>query len=367
MKRPSILPLLLLSATLAACSGGDGGESAVATTDSSMPETAADGEYGLSSTLERAAAPAAEPMAPPSGDAASSSGTATARGQQAETVMQVTSADTVAFAPEEPGLVSATSAVSLNPMLVRTGQAVVQVDSLDQGIARVRALAAHVGAIVGNTTISAGTEETRRAQMELRIPSINFDRAVAGLSPIGKVQSVNVTAEDVGEEYTDVASRVANARRLEARLLNLLETRSGRLEEVLNLEREVARVREEIERAEGRMRYLRTRSSVSLLTITLNEPQTAIGGPPGERPIRDAFVTAWRSFVDLLAGLIASLGVLIPLGFLAFAGWRFFRWVSRREAARDAAYREALRRERERTPSPAPAPEVDAEEPALRP
>ncbi len=362
MKRPSILPLLLLSVTLAACGGGDSAEMAVST-DASVPESAEQPSYSVITP------PAAmEPGAAPGTAASSSVGAAAARGQQAETVQpQFASADTAAFAAEEPGMVPGVSAVSLNPMLVRTGQAVVQVDSLDQGIARVRALATRVGAVVGNTTISAGTEETRRAQMELRIPSINFDRAVAGLDPIGKVQSVNVTAEDVGEEYTDVSSRVANARRLEARLLDLLETRSGRLEEVLNLEREVARVREEIERAEGRMRYLRTRSSVSLLTITLNEPQTAIGGPPGDRPIRDAFVTAWRSFVRLVAGLIASLGVLIPLAIMALAGWRFFRWVSRREHARDAAYREALRRERERHPAPAPAAEAEKEEPALHP
>ena len=183
------------------------------------------------------------------------------------------------------------------------------------------------------------------------------------------MQSVNVSAEDVGEEYTDVSARVANARRLEARLLDLLANRTGRLEEILNLEREVARVREEIERYEGRLRYLRTRASVSVLTITLHEPQTVIGGPRGDRPIRDAFITAWRTFVGLVAGLISSLGVLLPLGFLAFVGWRVFRWVARREEARDAAYREALRRERERNPAPAPAPaaEAEAEEPALRP
>lgn len=359
MTRPSILPLLLLLLpfTLSACGSGDSGERALATSDDAVPEAAPGEGYGVSApTPERAAAPAAEPA--PSAD-----GSAAARVQAEAAPPQFASADTAGFAPEEPETVPGSSAVSLNPMLVRTGQAVVQVDSLDEGIARVRALATRVGAVVGNTTISTGTEETRRAQMELRVPSINFDRAIAGLQPVGKVQSVNVTAEDVGEEYTDVSSRVANARRLEARLLDLLENRSGRLEEVLSVEREVARVREEIERAEGRMRYLRTRASVSLLTITLNEPQTAIGGPPGDRPIRDAFVTAWRSFVRLVAGLIASLGVLVPVGILSLLGWRLFRWIARREAARDAAYREALRRER----TLAPATEAEAEESALRP
>lgn len=355
MKRSSILPLLFVFLAVAACSGGDSAQVAAESANFERAADASGGNYGVD---------ASQPVIPTS---ESAPGTNAASAQVPAAAVEVTSADTAVFIPEEPGRVPGVAAVSLNPMLIRTGRAVVQVDSLEQGITRVRALARHVGGIVGNTTISAGTEETRRAEMELRIPSANFDDAVAGLAPIGRVQSVNVSAEDVGEEYTDVSARVANARRLEARLLDLLANRTGRLEEILNLEREVARVREEIERYEGRLRYLRTRASISVLTLTLHEPQAGIGGPPGERPIRDAFITAWRTFVDLIAGLISSLGVLIPLGFLAFLGWRLFRWVARREEARDAAYREALRRERERNPAPAPAADVETEEPALRP
>ncbi|WP_420127092.1 DUF4349 domain-containing protein [Longimicrobium sp.] len=259
----------------------------------------------------------------------------------------------------EPG--PAAAGVSLNPMLIRTGTATVQVDSLEQGIAQVRGLAQRVGGIVGNTTINSGAETVRSAVVELRIPSASFDRAVTGLAPIGRVEQVNVTAEDVGEEFTDVTARVANARRLEARLLDLLERRTGRLEEVLNLERELARVREEVERYEGRLRYLRTRTSVSVLTLTLHEPHGMIGRP-GDRPIRDAFGDAWRNFVELVAGAIAASGILAPLALLAYAAWRVLRRIRRRDLERDAAYREALRRERERKS----APEAPAEEPAAR-
>jgi hypothetical protein len=346
MKRASILPILV-PLLLAACGSAD--ESGAASSEGGLErargEAPAEPQQAIV-TMEDAVpsdvaapAPATAPGAPP----------------RADLPAQISAADTGGVVPPVPGA----PAVSLNPMLIRTGTAAIQVDSLEAGIGQLRALALRLGGLVGNTAITSGAEEARTATVELRIPSASFDRAVSGLAPIGRVEAVNVTAEDVGEEFTDVTARVANARRLETRLLDLLERRTGRLEDVLSVERELARVREEIERYEGRLRYLRTRASISVLTITLHEPG-AVLGRPGERPIRDAFGQAWRNLVGLIAGIIAASGVLIPLALLGYLLWRAFRWMRRRDRERDAAYRETLRRERERDRTPPP------EEPALR-
>jgi uncharacterized protein DUF4349 len=198
-------------------------------------------------------------------------------------------------------------------MLIRTGQAVVEVDSVQVGIARVRRLAQETGALVANTIVQTGREQQRSASLELRIPSDRFDAVVNGLAPIGKVESVNISAQDVGEEFVDLSARVANARRLEARLIQLLASRTGRLTDVLSVERELARVREEIERYEGRLRYLQAHVSVSSLTVVVHEPPLVVATHPGENVIGEAFVEAWRRFVLLTAGIIASLGVVIPV------------------------------------------------------
>ena len=136
-------------------------------------------------------------------------------------------------------------------MIIRTGYAGVEVDSLDAAIARVRQLAQRVGGFVANTEVQGGKDQLRSASLEVKIPSDRFDEALAGLAPIGKVESVNVNAQDVGEEFVDVAARVENAHRLEARLIALLANRTGKLQDVLSVERELARVREEIERYEA--------------------------------------------------------------------------------------------------------------------
>lgn len=209
--------------------------------------------------------------------------------------------------------------VTPGSMLVRVGNASLQVDSLEIGIARIRDVARRSNAIIANTSMEGGREQTRAATIELRIPSQHFDEAVNGLSPIGKLESVNVSVQDVGEEFVDVQARMVNARRLEQRLIDLLANRTGKLADVLSVERELARVREEIERYEGRLRYLRTRASVSTLSVSVHEPFPVVAEHPGANPMRDAFIQAWRNLVAVTAAIIASLGVIVPIGVIVIA------------------------------------------------
>ncbi len=216
-----------------------------------------------------------------------------------------------------------TSATEAARMIIRSGFASIEVRSVDSVTPMVRVLADQIGGYVANSSIEGGREQARTARFEIKAPAQNFDRLVNGLAPLGKLESVNVTAEDVGEEFVDVNARMANDRRLEDRLIQLLQTRTGRLKDVLDVEHELARVREEIERQEGRLRYLRTRADLSTLTVTIHEPVPIINRP-GVNPINLAVRRAWRNFVELAAFAIASLGFVIPIGLVGAAGWVMF-------------------------------------------
>ena len=223
------------------------------------------------------------------------------------------------------GLNSPAAAQIASAMVIRNGQASVEVEKLDPAIAKLRQLATQLGGDIANSSMSGGRNQVRSATLELKIPAQRFDQAINGLGGLGKVESVNATAEDVGEEYVDITARVSNAHRLEDRLVNLLATRTGKLQDVLDVERELARVREEIERWEGRLRYLKSRVAVSSLSVTVHEPVPILGQPPGANPIAAALRQAWRNFVGFIAACIASLGVLVPVGALAALGWVVYR------------------------------------------
>jgi hypothetical protein len=212
-------------------------------------------------------------------------------------------------------------------MVIRTGQAFIEVDKVDSAVLKIRQLGAQVGGYITNSSLSGGHDQIRQATLELKIPAPKYDEAVGLLSTIGKVETVSSTAQDVGEEFVDVTARVTNSKRLEERLISLLANRTGKLDEVLRVERELARVREEIERYEGRLRYLSARVALSTLTITVHEPAPILGNSPGENPIAAALRRAWKNFIGVIAGSIAALGVVIPLALLGLAGWLAYkRW-----------------------------------------
>ena len=251
-------------------------------------------------------------------------------GAVAEADLSASAPQPVATAPAGDPLQYVNAGSAAPTMVIRNGQAFIEVEKVDPAVFKIRQLAATVGGYITNSSISGGRDQIRQATLELKIPAANYDKAVESLPTIGKVETVTSTAQDVGEEFVDVTARVANSRRLEERLISLLANRTGKLDEVLRVERELARVREEIERYEGRLRYLTSRAAMSTLTITIHEPSPLLGNDPGENPIMAALRAAWRNFVALIAGIIASLGVLIPLALIGVAGWYGYRRWKRR-------------------------------------
>ncbi len=203
-------------------------------------------------------------------------------------------------------------------MLIRSGQASVEVRELEAAVTSLRRTAGELGGFVANTSMVGGREEHRLATLEIRVPSARFDAVITALGTLGKVESVSASVQDVGDEYVDLGARAANARHMEARLVEMLAQRTGKLSEALTVEQELRRVREEIERYDARLKWLERRTALSSISITMHEPVSVLD-QRGPSPIAEAFAEAWRRAVALVAWAIASLGVLVPLGVL-FAG-----------------------------------------------
>ncbi len=217
-------------------------------------------------------------------------------------------------------------------LLVRRATVALEVENVDTAVARIRDLAAELQARVEQLEQVGGPRETRRTQVTLRVPEAALDAAVERTRALGKVERVSLSEREVTEEVEDLDVRLRNLRRLEERLLRLLGERTGKLEEILAAERELARVREQIERSEGRLRALENEIAWSYLWVEMHEPLplTARRDDGLARRFGRAFVQAGENFLDLVLVVIAALGYIVPLAAVVGLGV----WVRRRVLAR---------------------------------
>ena len=131
---------------------------------------------------------------------------------------------------------------------------------------------------MGETVDALGV---RSIVMDVRVPARRFDGAMGDIEGLGKVMDRQVSAEDVTEEFVDAQSRLRNLKRTEDRLLAHLG-RTGKLSDTLLVERELTRVRQDVEQLEGRIRFLAHRISYSTISVTLREAAKATSPVPPE-------------------------------------------------------------------------------------
>ena len=217
---------------------------------------------------------------------------------------------------------------------MRTGTLRVAVDAYESSRQELEAVVTGAGGFVGSSRIGHGERGAIYAELVLRIPVDRFDQVVHRVEQLGKVLDESTDAQDVTDAWVDLEARLKNARQMEGRLLEIV-ARGEKVSDLLEVERELGRVREEIERAEGRLRYLRSRVALATLTVTVHEPPPIVGGSPSASPIAEAFRQAWRNFVAAIAWAIAMTGVVLPAGVLAFGAW--LGWRAWRRRTRTAA------------------------------
>ncbi|TDO83925.1 uncharacterized protein DUF4349 [Flavobacterium chryseum] len=103
--------------------------------------------------------------------------------------------------------------------------------------------------------------------LTIRVPSQNFDAFISSVSKgISYFDRKDISSEDVTEEYIDLNSRLNTKRKLEARYIEILK-KANKISEILEIEKQISIIREEIEAKEGRLKYLESRVSESTISI----------------------------------------------------------------------------------------------------
>ncbi len=223
-------------------------------------------------------------------------------------------------------------AVPAERKIIRNGSLTLEVRRLDEALSAIRSAAEKAGGYVTNESQGKDEYGARQGSITCRVPAAALDRTLAQFQTLGRVEGVNVTAEDITEQYFNLEIRLRNQRDLETRFRALLDKPGNKVSDLLEIEREMARVRGEIDELEGRKRFWDSQVSLSTLTIQLHEPRPAIVGEGGGilGTLKSAFRQLGENLVGTIAWLIASLGVIVPAGLALWIVWRLWRAISSR-------------------------------------
>jgi hypothetical protein len=211
--------------------------------------------------------------------------------------------------------------------IVRNGSLSVEVPDLHAALATVRSDTIAAGGYVTNESQGRDEFDVRQGSITCRIPAEKLDATLAKFQALGRVQSVSVQAEDITEQYFNLEIRLRNQQQLESRLLKLLDQPGNKVSDLVEVEREVARVRSEIDELEGRKRFWDSQVSLSTLTVELHEPRPAIVGEGGGilDTLKRAFRSAGENVVGTVAWFIAAAGVVIPAAVVLWVLWRIVK------------------------------------------
>lgn len=157
--------------------------------------------------------------------------------------------------------------------LIRNADLTMEVPALAAVLTSLEQLARQSGGMITNSSFS-GLEQQRTASVTVRLPEAAFDSFLLEAEKLGKVVARQTYTSDVTRQYIDLEARIGNLQRQEQRLLSILE-QAKTVKEILDIEKELERVRGQLESMTGEFRYLRDRVEFSTVNVYLAETPAA--------------------------------------------------------------------------------------------
>jgi hypothetical protein len=231
--------------------------------------------------------------------------------------------------------------------IITTGSLTLEVLDLDKALSELKALVGRHGGFISQSSISV-EDNWRSGTVTVRVPAAHFEQVHDGARALGVVKHDEQQGEDVTEQWQDLEARLRIRRQEEESLLELMK-KQGRLADLLQVEKRLWEVREQIEQAEGRLRYLKDRVDLATLTVSLSQQIPASVSTGGRWNLGYHLWQAIVALNRLVQGIIIGLQYLVITGLPIWLPLVLIIWWLRRRLR-------AARLRRQQPPPPPPAP-----------
>lgn len=203
--------------------------------------------------------------------------------------------------------------------IIRNADLTMEVSSTTDTQHRIVSIAeAHGGFVVTSEAKQReSTEPIKRTldvRLVVRIPENRFGSAldqIRGLT--SNLTEEKVSGQDVTEEFIDLEARIRTQRALELQFLEIMK-QARKVEDALEVQRQIADVRTDIEKLEGRKRFLENRASLSTIVVTLEGPrQIIVNTSSFGRSLRESVSEGVDFGSGLLLFLVRFVIIMVPV------------------------------------------------------
>jgi hypothetical protein len=204
--------------------------------------------------------------------------------------------------------------------IVRNADLTMEVASTYEAQHRVSSIAeAHGGFVVNSESKQRESADPAQRTVDfkvmVRIPADQYGVALDEIKKLASnVLEEKSTGQDVTEEFIDLEARIKTQKALETQFLEIMQ-RANKIEDALEVQRQIAEVRTEIEKLEGRKRFLENRSSLATITVNIQAPRPIIATTPTGfgHSVREAISDSIELGSGLFLFFVRALILMVPL------------------------------------------------------
>ena len=213
----------------------------------------------------------------------------------------------------------ASTAEAADRKIIRNANLTIEVNSTTETQHRVTSIAeSHGGFVVTSEAKQREDADPGKRTLDIklvvRIPAARFGVALDEIRGLAKnLREENVTGQDVTEEFIDLEARIKTQRALELQFLEIMK-QAYKVEDALSVQRQIADVRTDIEKLEGRKRFLENRASLSTITVNIETPKQIVVNTTGfGRERREAVSDSIDVGAAVILFLVRFVIVMIPV------------------------------------------------------